>query len=445
MSAARARRAAGRGYTLIEVMAALGVLAIGATGVLALQKATLISNTNARNLAIANSIAMTWAERLRVDALQWNEPLSDPNTDLAARHQLARAQHHRPRSPKVTPTEIIALGAPSADVLGADIYADDTSASAFCTHVRFRQFTVPVSGALIWDSLIRAEIRVVWERSGDLINCTITPFDRRHGRGAYGAVYLTTGVLGTRASDDDDDPPHHPPPRARARASGQRGFTLVELLVAMAAGLVVSLAAFLLSKNATRFFQNEARASASHLAATIGLNRLTADLQRAAYLSSPNILDDPEVCQVPPSPASACRRLAGISILRQGSEFLHGARLNQSIANGLHPDSIIIGGSLNSTELFEFRKISDESGDWARRAATRTAPPCSARCARAGRRAEPDPDLRSSAASCASWSAVRKSSCMASSTRSTWSATRLTRSDITLRADPGLPTLCRAR
>ncbi|WP_437551825.1 prepilin-type N-terminal cleavage/methylation domain-containing protein [Sorangium sp. So ce367] len=152
--------------------------------------------------------------------------------------------------------------------------------------------------------------------------------------------------------------------RTRARASGQRAFTLVELLVAMAAGLVVSLAAFLLSKNATRFFQNEARASASHLAATLGLNRLTADLQRAAYLSSPNILDDPEVCQVPASPVGL-RRLAGISILRQGSEFLHGAELNQSsVANDLHPDSIIIGGSLNSTELFEFRKISDESGDW---------------------------------------------------------------------------------
>ncbi|MDC0683566.1 PilW family protein [Sorangium atrum] len=153
------------------------------------------------------------------------------------------------------------------------------------------------------------------------------------------------------------------PHPARARASGQRGFTLVELLVAMAAGLVVSLAAFLLSKNATRFFQNEARASASHLAATIGMNRLTADLQRAAYLSSPNILQDPEVCQVPASP-DGLKRLAGISILGQGSELLHGTELSQSDANGLHPDSIIIGGSLNSTELFEFRKISDESGDW---------------------------------------------------------------------------------
>ncbi|WP_437745469.1 prepilin-type N-terminal cleavage/methylation domain-containing protein [Sorangium sp. So ce1504] len=198
MSAARARRAASRGYTLIEVMAALGVLAIGATGVLALQKATLISNTNARNLAIANSIAMTWAERLRVDALQWNDPMRVPDinsdTDWLALSTTAPFT-------KVTPTEITALGSPSADVLGADIYAGDTSASAFCTHVRFREFTDPVSGTRIWDSLLRAEIRVVWERNGDPINCGILPLDVDAAPGRFGAVYLTTGVLRNTSED----------------------------------------------------------------------------------------------------------------------------------------------------------------------------------------------------------------------------------------------------
>ncbi|WP_441287874.1 type IV pilus modification PilV family protein [Sorangium sp. KYC3313] len=199
MSAARARRAAGRGYTLIEVMAALGVLAIGATGVLALQKATLISNTNARNLTIANSIAITWAERLRVDALQWNDPMRVP--DISSDTDWLALSTTAPFT-KVTPTEITALGSPSADVLGADIYPGDTSASAFCTHVRFRQFTDPVSGTPIWDSLLRAEIRVVWERSGDPINCTITtPFDVDTDPGRFGAVYLTTGVLRNTSED----------------------------------------------------------------------------------------------------------------------------------------------------------------------------------------------------------------------------------------------------
>ncbi|WP_438019246.1 prepilin-type N-terminal cleavage/methylation domain-containing protein [Sorangium sp. So ce315] len=154
-------------------------------------------------------------------------------------------------------------------------------------------------------------------------------------------------------------------PPARARASGQRGFTLVELLVAMAAGLVVSLAAFLLSKNATRFFQNEARASGSHLAATIGLNRLAADLQRAAYLSTGNIrvADDPQRCGPPPVAPTGLSLLAGISIQRQGSANLHPSELGQSIVNGMWPDAIVIGGSLNSTEVFEARVVND-AGTW---------------------------------------------------------------------------------
>lgn len=198
MSAARARRAASRGYTLIEVMAALGVLAIGATGVLALQKATLISNTNARNLAIANSIAMTWAERLRVDALQWNDPMRVP--DISSDTDWLALSATAPFT-KVTPTEIAALGSPSADVLGADIYTGDASPSAFCTHVRFSQFTDPVSSARSWDSLIRAEIRVIWERNGNPIDCGVDPLDVDANPGRFGAVYLTTGVLRNTSED----------------------------------------------------------------------------------------------------------------------------------------------------------------------------------------------------------------------------------------------------
>lgn len=200
MSAGHARRAASGGYTLIEVMAALGVLAIGATGVLALQKATLISNTNARNLTIANNVAMTWAERLRVDALQWNDPMRVP--DLAGTDWL-RLTNTSPFPAKVTPPAVGELGAaPSADVFGTDILAGDTTSQpAFCTHVRLRQFNDPATGTRIWDSLIRAEIRVIWERNGNPINCTVAPVDVDEDPGRFGAVYLTTGVLRNTSED----------------------------------------------------------------------------------------------------------------------------------------------------------------------------------------------------------------------------------------------------
>lgn len=192
MSAARSRRTARRGYTLIEVMAALGVLAIGATGVLALQKATLISNTNARNIAIANNIAMTWAERLRVDALQWNDPGGVPDRDSDT--DWLSLMTTAPFPEKVTPTLIPALGSPSADVFGTDIYAGDPSQSAFCTHVRFTQFSDATTGTRRWPTLIRAEIRVTWERSGNPINCATAPTDIDAQPERFGAVYVTTAV-----------------------------------------------------------------------------------------------------------------------------------------------------------------------------------------------------------------------------------------------------------
>jgi len=73
----RARKTwAARGVTVVEVMMALSVFAIGTSGVFAMQKVTVVANQNARNIEIANEVARTWLERLRGDALLWNYPSS---------------------------------------------------------------------------------------------------------------------------------------------------------------------------------------------------------------------------------------------------------------------------------------------------------------------------------------------------------------------------------
>lgn len=178
---------------MVEVMSALGVLAIGATGVLALQKATVIGSVNARNLAIANAIATTWAERLRVDALRWNDPGGIP--DLASDTVWLRASATATLLQRVVPDEVALQGAPAADMTGADFYATTPGQPAFCTHLRFRPFTDQV-GAPIWTTLLRAEIRVFWDRSGNPItNCaTLDPVAVDSAPGQFGAVYLTTSV-----------------------------------------------------------------------------------------------------------------------------------------------------------------------------------------------------------------------------------------------------------
>jgi type II secretory pathway pseudopilin PulG len=140
----------------------------------------------------------------------------------------------------------------------------------------------------------------------------------------------------------------------RSTMGASRGFTLVELVVAMSAGVLVAIAALLLAKNASTFFQHEARISGAQLAASLGMTRLTADLQRAAYLSTRNNQNDPRLCAdgvvLPPG----IKDLAGVQIRVNGSEADHPSDFTASVSagNDLHPDSIVIGGSLATAEEF---------------------------------------------------------------------------------------------
>ncbi|NUQ74337.1 MAG: prepilin-type N-terminal cleavage/methylation domain-containing protein [Polyangiaceae bacterium] len=150
-------------------------------------------------------------------------------------------------------------------------------------------------------------------------------------------------------------------PRRRPDA---RGFTLVELLIAVTAGLLVSAAAFLLARNATRFFQHEARISSAQLSAVMGMERLLADIDRAAFLSTANIQTSPKRCPqgigVPNGP-QGMMKLAGISLENGGS--ITGANpLPQSVANGMSPDRITIGGSFDNNEAFPVSQVTPGAG-----------------------------------------------------------------------------------
>jgi type IV pilus assembly protein PilV len=185
--------AAARGYTVMEVMMSMAILGVGASGVMAVQKATLLANTSAKNLATANFIAETWMERLRVDALQWNDPAGVP--DLASDTAWLKVATTSPLW--VIPPTIAApqSGGSDADVTGADTFLTDPTplaASAFCTQLRLTSFdptTLPT-----YRKLIRVEVRVLWARSGRPLDCTtLNPADATL-RNDYGAVYLTSAV-----------------------------------------------------------------------------------------------------------------------------------------------------------------------------------------------------------------------------------------------------------
>jgi type IV pilus assembly protein PilV len=149
-----------RGYTVIEVMIALTMLAIGTMGIVAMQKVTAIANRDAKNLVIANQVARTWLERLRTDAVQWNHPSVDRATsDLADTKWLNKVdgQWFRPTDD--------ALGSPTADALGNDVRDADLSPGVFCTNVRLTWLYGPPPGTPP-PYLIRAEVRTYWVRDG---------------------------------------------------------------------------------------------------------------------------------------------------------------------------------------------------------------------------------------------------------------------------------------
>jgi len=131
---------------------AVGIFAIGVTGVFAMQRVTSGSNAHAKNVAIATYAAESWLEQLAVDATAWTQtaPLTSLNTTWL------EVLGTNLTTGWFLPATSGSFG-PGFDPLGA--YAANTSA-AFCTHVRLTRLLNEPNG------LLRVEVRVLWPKPG---------------------------------------------------------------------------------------------------------------------------------------------------------------------------------------------------------------------------------------------------------------------------------------
>lgn len=145
----------------------------------------------------------------------------------------------------------------------------------------------------------------------------------------------------------------------RSRAS-ERGFTLIELLVATIAGLMVVIAAFLISRGATKVFASEGRVANTQLNLRLGAERLRQDLERAGYMSTPNVRADPDVCPDPNTLGFAAR-LQSI-YFEAGTPAKSKIATEKSSDNGLYPDSITVTGNFTSTDSYLAASIETASG-----------------------------------------------------------------------------------
>ena len=125
---------------------------------------------------------------------------------------------------------------------------------------------------------------------------------------------------------------------------------MVELTVALLAGLIVAMGIVGLSREATNTFHDEARASAAEATLRAAIDRLRIDLQRAGYMSTGNIQSDPNIsAPLGQQPAAMVKNLQGIHLVRGGNASLG----LSTTANGLTPDLIEIGGNLSSSDQFD--------------------------------------------------------------------------------------------
>jgi type IV pilus assembly protein PilV len=157
------------GYTLIEVMTAVVVLTIGATGILAMQGASVRSNRDASETSTAINWATTWLERIKRDSYRWNQ---NGNTDLGNTAYLLNATTNAGTWVLPATTDPESAG---ADLFGYDVVAANANNIRFCVNLRFTvaQAYNPATGTMLAASdanAVRADVRVWWHRNSLDVN-----------------------------------------------------------------------------------------------------------------------------------------------------------------------------------------------------------------------------------------------------------------------------------
>jgi type IV pilus modification protein PilV len=195
----RRRSRAARGFTLIEVVVALGVMVVGVMGVIAMQQQTIMVNSIARQRSVATQIAQTWIDRLKQDALMNWTQAPDPIAGLTAQQVIGGTAwlsrvNMAPNVFQQIPQSPVQNGASNAfDFRGNEIaggvwggVVPAGTSPWFC--VSFRPAWVYVGRAL------RVDVRVFWPRpqsGANVVDCVdVAPAGALPRR--YMSTYLST-------------------------------------------------------------------------------------------------------------------------------------------------------------------------------------------------------------------------------------------------------------
>lgn len=149
------RPAATRGFTLVELMMSLAILAVGVSGIIAMQKVTAMSNLHSKGLATATQIASSWQNQLLLDGSLWRK-----NAELPTSTWLYQIGTYPDAWFRPAYNPVRQFG-PGFDALGNPV--SDMALARFCVHL----LLTPVTSTAIdnpGNGIIRATIRVFWPR-----------------------------------------------------------------------------------------------------------------------------------------------------------------------------------------------------------------------------------------------------------------------------------------
>jgi prepilin-type N-terminal cleavage/methylation domain-containing protein len=147
------------GFTLVEVMIAIGIMTVGSLGILSMHQAVSGANRAAQEMNTALAITERWVERIERDSLSWTEQGLN-SSSLASTAYLYLLGTTVTATPWFTPQP-----ADSSESYAFDYFGNDPPVmgpTKYCTNVR-----------LSWlrqGSSARADIRTFWYREGHVGN-----------------------------------------------------------------------------------------------------------------------------------------------------------------------------------------------------------------------------------------------------------------------------------
>lgn len=151
----RASTNARNGFTLVEVMIAIGIMTVGSLGILSMHHAVTRANRDAREMNTALAITETWIERVERDSLLWTaQGFNSP--ELQATDYLSQIAGQADETPWFTP-----VPSSATEFAGADFFGVDTGTAAntkYCVNLK-----------LSWlrqGSSVRVDVRTFWLREG---------------------------------------------------------------------------------------------------------------------------------------------------------------------------------------------------------------------------------------------------------------------------------------